>query len=191
MRNELVKNRGQIWVETVIYTLIGLALIGIVLAIATPKINETKDKIVVEQSIQSLSALDDKILETLDWGQNNVRVAEFTMRRGELLIDPQIDQIIFTLSDLKKPYSEPGVSIAYGRILILTEQNQKTSSVKLMLNYSGIANITYQNEEVPKLFNSATIPYKFFIRNKPNLNSSETDFVQLDIEEFASRPGDA
>ena len=38
-------HKGQVWVETVLYTLIGLALIGVVLAIITPKINETRDKI--------------------------------------------------------------------------------------------------------------------------------------------------
>ena len=35
--------RGQVWVETVIYTLIGIALIGLVLAILTPKIKEFRD----------------------------------------------------------------------------------------------------------------------------------------------------
>jgi uncharacterized membrane-anchored protein YitT (DUF2179 family) len=34
---------GQIWIETVLYTLIGLALIGMVLAFIMPKINETKE----------------------------------------------------------------------------------------------------------------------------------------------------
>ena len=37
--------RGQVWVETVIYTLIGMAVIGLVLAGALPKINEKKDEI--------------------------------------------------------------------------------------------------------------------------------------------------
>ena len=36
--------RGQVWVETVIYTLIGLAIIGVVMAAALPKINERKDE---------------------------------------------------------------------------------------------------------------------------------------------------
>jgi len=36
--------RAQVWVETVIYTLIGLSIMGVVLAVAIPKINETKDK---------------------------------------------------------------------------------------------------------------------------------------------------
>ena len=39
------KKRGQVWVETVIYTLIALALIGTVLAFVKPKVEEMQDKI--------------------------------------------------------------------------------------------------------------------------------------------------
>ena len=46
-----VKKRGQIWVETVIYTLIALVMIGTILAFALPKISEIQDKSTIEQSI--------------------------------------------------------------------------------------------------------------------------------------------
>ena len=59
-----VKNKlGQIWVETVIYTLIGIAIIGIVLAIAQPKIEAKKDEVIIEQAIESLGNIDEKIGE--------------------------------------------------------------------------------------------------------------------------------
>ena len=45
--------KGQIWVETVLYTLIALALIGITLAFVMPKINESKNNLIVEQTISS------------------------------------------------------------------------------------------------------------------------------------------
>ena len=57
---------GQIWIETVIYTLIGLALIGVVLAIVTPKINAAQERIIIEQSISALSAFHDKIRDAID-----------------------------------------------------------------------------------------------------------------------------
>ena len=53
--------RSQVWVETVIYTLIGLAVIGILLAAAKPKIDEMRDKLVVEQTIDSMNSIDEKI----------------------------------------------------------------------------------------------------------------------------------
>ena len=77
--------RGQIWVETVLYTLIGLTLIGIVLAIVTPKINESRDRIVVEQSIESLKIFDEKIKEVSENAVGNTRViSQFELGRGEL-----------------------------------------------------------------------------------------------------------
>ena len=42
--------KAQVWIETVIYTLIALALIGTVLAFVKPKIQEIQDKIVKIQS---------------------------------------------------------------------------------------------------------------------------------------------
>ena len=57
MRNK----KGQVWIETVLYTLIGISLIGLVLAFVTPKINEAKDRAVVEQTINSLSTFDEKM----------------------------------------------------------------------------------------------------------------------------------
>ena len=176
--------RAQIWVETVVYTLIGIVLIGVVLAIITPKINETKDRLVIEQTIETLGVLDDKILETLDWGENNVRIAELTMKKGKLLIEPQNEIILFILGELKKPYSEIGVQIDYGRVKIISEIDGRENLVKVFLNYTGIANITYNGEETEKEFGSASAPYKFFITNKPN-NSTGSNLLRIDLVEGA------
>jgi hypothetical protein len=57
---------GQVWIESVIYILIGLALIGLVLAFVSPRINMEKDHVVIEQTIESLNILDKKIGEMLE-----------------------------------------------------------------------------------------------------------------------------
>ena len=44
-------SKGQIWVETMVYTLIAFALIGIVLMFVKPKIEEIQDTSIIEQSI--------------------------------------------------------------------------------------------------------------------------------------------
>ena len=67
---------AQVWIETVLYTLIGLALIGIVLTFVMPRINEAKDKIVVEQTIASLNAFDEKIQMTLQAPGSRRRVED-------------------------------------------------------------------------------------------------------------------
>lgn len=161
-----MKRKGQIWVETVIYTLIGLSLIGVAIALISPKINETQDRTVVEQSITSMNDFDREIRDVLDSGAANVRLLDtFSMRRGELFIDAANDAIIFEISNLKGPYSEPGVSIRSGPITIVTEEGQKFYPVKLTLNYSGRADITYRGTNDLKKFSAASTPYSFSIQN--------------------------
>jgi hypothetical protein len=173
------KRNAQIWVETVLYTLIGLALIGIILAIVTPKINQAKDKTLVEQTIGSLGSWDEKIRELVDKGAGNVRnIPVFTMKRGSLIINSSSDEIIFVVDGLSKPYSEIGYPIREGNIVITSYQDKKTSYVELVLDYSNVANITYEGEDQIKKFTAATTAYSFSIKNLGG-----EDFTQVDIEE--------
>src|SRR3989344_2612181 len=123
-RMSLINRKGQIWVETVLYTLIGLALIGLVLGFVTPRITEAKDRLLVEQAIESLNLFDDKINSVMQ-APDNVRSFDFTMKKGELFIHGEKDEIRFKLAGLKKPYSETGEEIEIGRVLILSEKEQK------------------------------------------------------------------
>jgi len=82
----MMKKTAQVWIETVLYTLIGLALIGLALGFIIPKVNEARDKSLVEQSISSLSTLDEKINEVIQRGPGNRRTADFSMKKGELYI---------------------------------------------------------------------------------------------------------
>lgn len=166
-----MKKSGQVWIETVLYTLIGLALIGLALGFIMPKINEARDRATVEQAINSLSEFDAKINEVIETGTGNVRQIEFYMKKGELHIDSSayastnFSEISLTLDGLSAPYSEPGVEIPIGRILVNSSKGQKTSSVSLRVPYHWI-NITYNGLNGNKPFVSASIPYKFFIKNE-------------------------
>ena len=178
-----MKKIGQIWIETVLYTLIGLALIGVSLAIITPKINAERDKIVVEQTINSLGILDGKINEVVEKGAGNKRIIEkFVMKKGEMFINSTGDEIVFVLSDLNKPYSEPGVVINAGRIEIVSEEAKKGSTVYLTLRYSNV-NLTYPGDDFKK-FSAAATPYEFTIEN---LGAGTGDLDVIKIEETSGR----
>ena len=84
---------GQVWIEKVLYTLIGLVLIGLALGFIMPKINEARDKALVEQAINSLAELDSKITEVIETGTGNVRQLEFFMKKGELYINATNNEI--------------------------------------------------------------------------------------------------
>lgn len=173
-----MKKRAQVWIETVLYTLIGLALIGLVLAFITPKITQARDKLIVEQTISSLNVLDEKINIVLDGGPDNIRIVDFTIKRGALYFNSSSDEIVFIIDDLKYPYSQPNVTINYGRISVYSEQGQKNSLVSLKMSYSS--NLTYSGTDQLKKFSAASVPYKFSIHNLGNINNDGINVVDID-----------
>lgn len=170
--------RGQVWVETVIYTLIGLALMGVVLAILTPKIKEFRDRAVIEQSIESLNVIDSKVNEILD-APGNKRKIELAIDKGRFVVNSTKDSIYFVIDGTSVRYSEPGVSLEIGRINVTTEKLAEKYRVTLELNY--LHNITFGGLDSPIIneFSPTSLPYKFFVENKGLVNSK----VQVDITE--------
>ncbi len=181
-----IKGKGQVWLETVIYILIGLVLIGLVLSFIIPKINERKDRIIVEQALISLNLFDSKIKEVIETGQYNKRVIEFSMQRGSLYIDSEMNKIIFVLRDLTKPYSQPGINIPLGRVVLRTEQDRRTNSVNLTLQYGLGTDLTFDGGQNTKKFNPSTIPYKFAIENQgiKDINAQGDKAYGIDITQL-------
>lgn len=172
----MLYQRGQVWVETVIYTLIGIALIGLVLAILTPKIKEFRDRSVIEQTIESLNVLDSKIFDVLDAPGNKRKVA-FGLERGVIFIDSLNNTIRYVLDESNVRYSEPGVSLDIGRINVTTRQVGDGYSISLYLVYSY--NITLEGKDESGQFTPVSVPYDFFIENKGIVNNK----VWIDISE--------
>lgn len=160
-----MKRTGQIWIETVLYTIIGLSIIAIVLAFIMPKINESKDNISVQQSISAMKELDSKIND-VSQQQGNIGKVEFTIGRGYLDINSTNNSIIFVINDLSALYSEANVPIRNGNVQILSEKGQKYDSVYLTLAYRY--NLTYNGNDAEKVLTAAPMPYEIYIENKNN-----------------------
>ena len=73
-------NSGQVWVETVIYTLIALTMMGAVLAFALPKIEEIQDKSIIDQSINAMKDINNVILSVVQGGAGNKRIIETNIK---------------------------------------------------------------------------------------------------------------
>ena len=165
-----MKGKGQVWIETVLYTLIGLALIAIALGIVTPRINESRDKIVVQQSVNMMEAIDNKIWDAIKNGAGNERKVSFTMKKGEFYINSSENTIVLVLDEMSTKYSEIGSPIDYGRIRVMTAEGKKNYVISLMLNYTN-ANITYDGTKQIHKISAAPTPYTLTIENK-GLNES-------------------
>lgn len=176
--NFFVKNRrGQIWVETVIYTLIAFVLIGLVLAFVRPEIEKLKDKSILEQSIEMMEDLDILISEVIQAGTGNKRVIKIAIRKGDLRLDGSDDKLVFEFEG-KYIYSEPGESIQQGNLIVITEEVGKLGLVNITRDYSGY-NITYNGGDNLKIISKATTPYNLVISNSGKDESGKT---VIDIE---------
>lgn len=163
--------RGQIWVETIIYTLIAFALIGLVLAFVKPKIEEIQDKGIIEQSISVLEDID-LIIKTLG-DPGNQRIINLGISRGVFNIDGENDKLFFEIES-RYTYSEPGEDITIGNIIVLTEKRGKINDITLTRDYSGRYDITYKNTDELKKIGRTSTSYTLLIANKGEGASNKT-----------------
>jgi hypothetical protein len=168
-RKSFSKNiRGQVWVETVIYLLIAFVMMGLVLSFIRPKIEELRDKAIIEQSLEIIKDMDNLIITIGSPG--NKRLIEVGVRKGELVIDSLSDKITFKM-DSRYMYTEPGKVVDIGNIQALTEENGKNSEITLERDFSDEYNITYKGEESIKTFAKVSAPYRIFITNEGELSN--------------------
>ncbi|MBS3074105.1 hypothetical protein J4447_01475 [Candidatus Pacearchaeota archaeon] len=170
--------RAQVWIETVIYLLIGLAVVGVLLAFIKPQIDSAIDKSFIEKSIESLNKIDSTVNE-IYYVTGNSRVLILGLKKGEMFINSTADIIILTIPDSKHEYSEIGkeVEIPGTRLKVLTREEAGRKDVVLTLDYSDYINVTYDSIESNKVVQSSQNPYTLIIRNNGVYNNiTNVDF---------------
>jgi len=170
------KNSGQIWVETVIYTLIGLAIIGVLLSLVKPAIEEKKDQVLLEQNLDVLNSIDSAVEDVRYYGVGNSRILEVKIRKGELIINSTGNSIKFVMES-RYMYSEPEQVVEIGRVKALTKKKRKIYDVSLILNYSNSINLTWNGKETTKIFQASPTPYKIRVTNIGKIG----DLVNIDF----------
>lgn len=161
-----MNKKSQVWVETVVYTLIGLSIIGIVLGIVKPAIEERRDSISIKQSVDLLHYIDEQINEVKYTGTGNSRPITMKIGKGKLFIDGATDTVSMLIDDSKSEYSEIGVPTDIGgNLRALTLKKGKVFSVNLMMNYSQRLNITYNGKDNVQTFQSAPVQYDLYVIN--------------------------
>ena len=173
----MIKKRGQVWVETVIYTLIAFVMIGLVLSYAKPKIEELQDKIIIEQSMGVIKDISNVILSLTQGGAGNTRLIELEIKKGVLEIDGVDNEILFKIES-KHIYSQPGEEYQEGDIVVTTEKKGEFHLVTLKKDYNGEYNVTYKEEDKLKLISKSSTPYKLLISNKGKIG----DEIVIDFE---------
>jgi len=160
----MLKKRGQIGIEVVVYTLIGLAILAIVLATVTPKIKEYSDRAVIKQTEESLNSFDETI-SAVQLASGNQREVDFRIRNGEIIINPKDDTIKFTLKKSVLKYSQPNLAYPSGNLIILTKNVTDGYDIILSLNYTNSVNLTVNGAESENIqLTSSPNLYKLLIK---------------------------
>jgi len=158
------KNKNaQIWVETVIYTLIGLIVIGVLLSVANPQIQKIKERNIIEQTITSLNTLDEKIIEIGD-SVGNIRIINFKIQKGILKIIPIDNKIEYLLENTLLELTEVDQEIQEGNIIIKTIENGNKYSISLTIKYEDL-NLTFDDSQDSIVLQSGPVAYKIQIEN--------------------------
>ena len=171
----LNSKRSQVWIETAVYTLIGITIMGIVLSMAVPQIEKMKDNTIIEQTIIAMNTLNDKISD-VEQSEKSVGKVVFTVGKGYLEIISENNSIEYVLESTKLELSEPGKEIKKGNIFLKTEKYGSNFNIILKMNYAS--NLTFEGQEKTKRLDAAGTPYNIFIENKGATINSKT---QLDF----------
>ncbi|MDD5193488.1 MAG: hypothetical protein PHF67_02775 [Candidatus Nanoarchaeia archaeon] len=158
-----IEKKGQVWIETAIYTVIGLTIIAILLAVVTPQIDKTKDAGIVRQTIDAMNILSSKISE-MEQAGGNIRIIDLKISKGRLEIDAENNSIKYYLEDTRLEMSQPGQDIKDGDLYIRTEKVGSKFKIFITRYYDNI-NITNDNKEETKVLQAATTTYKLQIEN--------------------------
>jgi hypothetical protein len=169
---------GQVWVETVVYLLIAFVMMGLVLSFIKPKIEEMRDRTIIEQSLGIIKEIDNSI--TTIGSPGNKRLIEVGIRKGSIIINSTNDVITFTM-DGKYAYTEPGTSVQLGNVLATTEDiGAGNSRVTLKRDFNDGYDLTYNGQQIEKTLTKASNPYRLFISNEGEI--AEEVIIDFDVE---------
>ncbi len=175
-----LKNKAQVWVETVVYTLIGLTIIAIILSMAMPQIDKMKDKAIIEQTVVAMNTLDNKI-SYVEQTSGSVGIVNFKIAKGKLEINSVNNSIKYILEDTKLEGSEPGVEIPpQGNIILLTEKMASRFRISLTMNYKNL-NITNDGGDPIKTLHAGATPYKISIENKEVSTTAQNTTLEFSV----------
>ena len=161
--------KAQVWIETVIYTLIAFAILGAVLAFAKPKIEELQDKSIIEQSIKMLEDIDG-IIGEIRTVQGNQRQMALELKKGTLTIDSANDNIFFNLES-RYAYSEPCENddectpYTKGDINITTIKFGNKNNIIAILDYENRYDIKWDGNDRNEMLIKSSTPYNLLISN--------------------------
>lgn len=174
----MLNKKSQVWIETVIYTLIGMSLIGVVLGVVKPAIQEKRDSLSVKQSVELLDSVDSSVEEVRRLGTGNARPLSIKISEGKMVINGENESIGIFIENSMYKYSEPNIRVNVGgNVKAITTARGKNWDINLTIDYTDRVNITYKGKGAIYTMQKASIPYDLFVRNVGPVNN----LMQIDF----------
>lgn len=161
-----MNTRGDVWISTVLYTLIGLALIGSLMAMVNPEFARLKDKATIQQTVQSFNVLDDTVIEARKATGTRLNYI-LSLDKGTLTIDAA-NEAIYWQMDSRYQFSEENqtVSLNLKNIKATTRPLGGLWNVTLVLDYKDYGlDITANSKKEAKSLSASSLPYSIWIMN--------------------------
>ena len=170
--------RAVVWVSVVIYTLIGLSVMAMLLAVIRPKIAEMKDHFIIKQTIDTLNEFDSTIMD-IRQTTGNTRLFKMFLSRGEFRLNCLDDRIEWYIKDSGTMFSEPGIPVQMGNIIVITEKRVDLFGVTLRMDYT-ILDLQFNGKDEDKTLQPADIPYNIWLENKGVVCAKQTIEISVD-----------
>ncbi|MEK6758100.1 MAG: hypothetical protein AABX88_03135 [Nanoarchaeota archaeon] len=161
---KVTSKRGQIWIETVIYTLIALVMIGLVLSFMKPNLEKLSDQTTISNSINMFGEIHGLVLSIREV-PGNQRLIDLNIKNGVVNIDGKNDKLTFEIES-DSAYSEIGKDVYYGDVVANTQKIGGAHLLTLRLDYQNDYNVTYSGEDILKSLTKSQVPYRVLISNK-------------------------
>jgi hypothetical protein len=145
-------------------------MMGLVLSFIKPKIEEMRDKTIIEQTVEVIKEIDNSIITIGSPG--NRRLLEVGIRKGTLNIDAETNAVIFEMESAYA-YSEAGATIQSGNVEVTTEETARNYKVIIKRDFSQEYDLTYDNQQLPKALTKSPTSYNLYITNKGELPTNK------------------
>src|SRR3989344_5559214 len=179
----LFARNGQVWMETLLYTVVTLAILGTVLSFALPRLHMGQERARIAEQLTTLRALDNLISDLNTQPPGSSRSIAISVKQGTLSFDAGADSISWTMPNLKLEYSEQGVEVRDGHIAVLTTKEGVTHTVKLTVNYAALGiNATLDGKETYGELSSAPTPYRLSFTTLQDVTSQGKVVRKISIQ---------
>jgi len=171
---------GQVWVSAILYLALGIVIIGIILGISLPLVNNMRDRNTYIQTKEMMSNLNKNIADVINEGPGSRRyLSPINIEKGELHIAANDGSIIYWGFITKSKLMEPGMTFNEGDLEINLEEQTVVGEYKLTIkmDYSNV-NI----ELISSLSNPFAGSYSMIIENSGYADSQSMPTISIDMK---------